>query len=249
MSTVPTSPPAGWYPAPDGSGATWWWDGARWAQPGQFVTSQPPRTDGLRKLAVATQVLLIICGVMSLATIGLEIFGLGAVGIALDGNVAAFDLLTGYDQISILINVAAIAALIATGVVWVIWQFRAAKIAAGQTRRSPGWHVGSWFIPIVTLWFPYQNISDLWKAIGRSRPGWLIVWWLCWLFSSFFIQVSGRVWTIAEDLELFRVAMTASIVGEVLLLAAAPFAWLIVRDITRGMVQRSAGLRPSVAYA
>lgn len=26
-------PPAGWYPAPDGSGTTWWWDGAAWVPP------------------------------------------------------------------------------------------------------------------------------------------------------------------------------------------------------------------------
>jgi hypothetical protein len=44
-----------------------------------------------------------------------------------------------------------------------MWQYKAAKTAQLlrlSARRSPGLGVGSWFIPIVNFWFPYQAISD-----------------------------------------------------------------------------------------
>jgi hypothetical protein len=129
--------------------------------------------------------------------------------------------------------------LLATGVLWATWQYRAAKHVTGRTRRSAGWHAGSWFVPIVSLWFPYQNISDLWRAVGRTRPSWQIIWWLLHLVSNVFIGQSTRIYLAAEDLEQLRIAMSLSIVGEILLLAAAPFAWLIVRGITQGILQRS----------
>nr|WP_242061411.1 MULTISPECIES: DUF4328 domain-containing protein [Microbacterium] len=118
--------------------------------------------------------------------------------------------------------------------------YQAAKRFVGQTRRSPGWHVGAWFVPIISAWFPYQNISDLWRAVGRSRPGWQIVWWLCWLLSNSMIQVSTRLYLSAETLEQFQIAMSVSIAGEVLLLAAAALASLVVRGITRGITRPSA---------
>ncbi|HEY9308658.1 MAG TPA: DUF4328 domain-containing protein [Microbacterium sp.] len=240
MSTTPTSSPAGWYPAPDGSPATWWWDGARWTPPGSQPSQQPTTTNAITKLATATQVLLAVCGLMSVITIGVETFGISAVTGYLNGHAAAIDLLNSYDQITFVVTILSVVALLATGVLWVLWQYRAAKHLPGHTRRSPGWHVGSWFVPVICVWFPYQNISDLWRAVGRSRPAWQILWWLCWLVSNVLIQISSRIYTSAQDLDQFRVAMSVSIAGEVLLLAAAPLAWLIVRGITEGIVRRSA---------
>lgn len=243
MSAMPTSPPAGWYPAPDGSAGTRWWDGAQWQQNVQPI----PSSASVVKFAMATRVLLVICGVLSLVTIGVEAFGISAITVYLDGNDAVFGLLNSYDQMIRAVNILSTIVLLATGVLWVLWQYRIAKHFPGQTRRSPGWHVGSWIVPVICLWFPYENISDLWRAAGRSRPSWQIVWWLCWLVSNFLIQISSSVYTAAEDLEQFRVAMSVSIVGEVLLLAAAPLAWQIVRDITRRTVQRFAVHAPAQA--
>ena len=240
MTNTPTPPPAGWYPAPDGSSATWWWDGARWTQPHRQPGQQPATTNAIAKLATATQVLLIVCGVMSVATIGIETFGISAVTGYLNGDNSAIDMISMYDQSTVVVTILASVSLVATGVLWVIWQYRAAKQVTGRTRRSAGWHAGSWFVPIISLWFPYQNISDLWRAVGRTRPSWQIIWWLLWVVSNVFIQLSSRIYTTAEDLEQFRVAMWMSIAGEILLLAAAPLAWLIIRGITQGILQRSA---------
>ncbi|WP_169053943.1 DUF4328 domain-containing protein [Agromyces sp. H66] len=190
-------------------------------------------------MASATQVLLIVCSGLSLVTIGIELFGIGAVSGYLAGDGAAIGSIEAYDQSTALVSVLSSIAFIVTGVLWAIWQYRAAKQVVGRTRRSPGRHASSWFIPIVSFWFPYQNVSDLWRAIGLSRPSWQIVWWLLFLGSNFVIGISSRVYLAAETLEQFRNAMWMSLAGEVLLLAAAPFAWMVVRGITRGILDRA----------
>jgi hypothetical protein len=252
MTDAPTSPPAGWYPAPDGSPTSWWWDGAQWSQPQPVQpqpqaaqpqlqpAQQPATTDGLARLGATTQILLIVCGVASIATIATEAFGLTAVTDFLTGDPSAIDRIDLYDQISFVVSILSALPLLATATLWAIWQYRAAKHVAGMTRRGPGWHAGAWFVPIISLWFPYQNVSDLWRAVGRTRPSWLIAWWLLWLFGNAVSQQSTRVYLSAEDLDQFRVAMWTGISAEVLLLAATPFAWLIVRDITRGIRERAA---------
>ncbi|MGI9825058.1 DUF4328 domain-containing protein [Agromyces sp. Marseille-Q5079] len=251
MTITPTPPPAGWYPAPDGSSATWWWDGARWTQPLDQLSRPVVPTDGgtgaVSKLAMATQVLLIVCGVLSVATIGVETFGIGATTAFLDGRDSTVAMLDLYDQGAAVVSILSSLSLVATGVLWVIWQYRAAKQVAGRTRRSAGWHAGSWFVPIVSLWFPYQNISDLWRAVGRTRPSWQLTWWLLYLVSNLVIGQSSRIYLAAEDLEQLRAAMWVNIGGEILKLAAAPLAWLIVSGITQGILQRSSEPVPSPA--
>lgn len=238
-------PPAGWYPSPDGSGAQAWWDGTQWVlnpEPAPLPVPVPVPAGAVpTRLAVATQILLGFCAAVSLAIIGVEIFGIGVATRYLGGDLSVVRQLTTYDQLTAVVSVLSSVSLIATGVVWVVWQFRAAKRVPGLTRRSPGWHAGSWFIPVISLVFPYQNVSDLWKAIGRPRPAWLGLWWGLWIASTIAVQISTRVYLVAEDLEVFLIAMGASLVGQLLLLGAAPLAWLIVRGITRGLVQSAQG--------
>ncbi|WP_400995217.1 DUF4328 domain-containing protein [Agromyces sp. GXQ0307] len=230
MTTTPppaTTPSDGSQPAPNEIPA----------QPGQGEHVPAPRALGT--LATATQALLIVCGALSAVTIATELFGIGAVSGYLAGDGAAIGAIEAYDQTTALVSILASGAFITTGVLWAIWQYRAAKQVVGRTRRSPGWHAGSWFVPIVSLWFPYQNISDLWRAVGLSRPSWQAVWWLLFLGSNFAIQISTRAYLAAETLEQFRVAMWMSLIGEVLLLAAVPLAWMVVRGITRGILDRA----------
>jgi hypothetical protein len=243
MTDAPVPTPAGWYPAPDGSSTRWWWDGTRWIQPQQPVSPSVPASNAIAKLAVATQILVIVYGVVTVGTILNETMGIFAATSFLDGNEAAIDSLDAYDRGTSVVSILSSLSLIAAGVLWVIWQYRVAKQVAGLTRRSAGWHAGSWFIPIISLWYPYENISDLWRAVGRTRPAWQILWWLLWIASNAAIQISTRVYLAAEDIEQFRVAMWTSLAGAILILAAVPFALLIIRGITKAIVQ------PTVAPA
>ncbi|GAA1960681.1 DUF4328 domain-containing protein [Agromyces allii] len=243
MTNTPTLSPAGWYPAPDGSATTWWWDGATWSQ--QRPTPPPVSSPAIAKLALTTQVLLIVCGVLAVATIGLEAFGINAVANFLNGSDTTTDALDIYDRSTSVVSIATTIAIIATGILWAIWQYRAARHLAGLTRRSAGWHAGSWFVPIVSFWFPYQNISDLWRAMGRTRPSWQIAWWVLFIGSNILVGQSTRLYLAAQDLEQFRVAMWVNLVGEILAVAAVPLACLIVRGITQGLMLRPTDPVPS----
>lgn len=92
-----------------------------------------------------------------------------------------------------LLGLAVLALLLATVAVFLNWFYRARKnagLSAWRQRWSPGWAIGSWFLPPVLLWFPYQIMADIWRA-GRSPglrdgpsnavlPG---LWWACWVLA------------------------------------------------------------------
>jgi hypothetical protein len=68
-------------------------------------------------------------------------------------------------------------------VVECVWQFRAARAARAMglpAKRSPGWGVGFWFIPVVNLWMPYQAIRD---CLAHDDPNRAMVlrYWLLYL--------------------------------------------------------------------
>ena len=67
-------------------------------------------------------------------------------------------------------------------------------LGAREPRLSPEWAVGSFFVPFLNLFRPYQVISEIWKASdpdlnetdrsSRRRattPPWIVAWWAAWL--------------------------------------------------------------------
>ena len=74
----------------------------------------------------------------------------------------------GNDNRTLLIAVVAMLVNIATIVVFLIWINRANKnsraLGAQNMQFTPGWCVGWWFIPIASLWKPYQAVREIWKT-------------------------------------------------------------------------------------
>ncbi len=76
-----------------------------------------------------------------------------------------------------------------------IWQHRAASAAqalglpAGQ---SPAWGVGSWFVPIVWFWIPYQAVRDCLPPGDPHRPR-VLQWWIAWLVAWAWVSPSGSL--------------------------------------------------------
>jgi hypothetical protein len=101
---------------------------------------------------------------------------------------------TAYAQAAAGLVVVALLLGIATAIpVW-IWMYRAMAIAheiVPSLTISPGWAVGWYFVPIASLWKPYEAMSEIsegsqsggpnWDEVVGSLIGW---WWAMWLIRT-----------------------------------------------------------------
>lgn len=72
-------------------------------------------------------------------------------------------------------------ATVAAVVIACTWQYRAATTARAlgyAATHAPGWGVGSWFVPIVNFWMPYQALRD---CLAPEDPNRQLVrfFWVC----------------------------------------------------------------------
>ena len=123
-----------------------------------------------------------------------------------------------------LLGLVAIAAIVVT----LIWQHRAASAARAlgfPTTHSPGWGVGSWFVPVINFWFPYQAIRDCLPPDDPNRAH-ILQWWLAYM-------VGGLAGAAAFIAAFFSsgVAVALSIPAAALWLAVLAFAPRVVTSI------------------
>jgi hypothetical protein len=282
------SVPAGWYPDPSGRPGSRYWDGAGWSdavaqdlpgQPQQVADAEtayslPPVTPGgvpgafghpdlgagFRTLGRWLTGLL-----FSYAGVG-ALVGLGAAIVLLIGRDGAVDI-TSLQSSEVIVQVFAVLNVIggicnlASIVLWLVWQHRLAsngRVHPTYLRRSPGWHIGSWFIPIVSLWFPYQNVKDLARGLMAPVDRWgvglpddgpergvatrlLPWWWLAWLASSVAAQIEsgtggGVSGSSAGASSLAVTSMSWVTVASGLDVASGVLAALVVLAMTRAAI-------------
>ena len=105
------------------------------------------------------------------------------------------------------LTLCAAAGLIACFCVVGRWIYRASANAHAIDSRlaiSPGWAVGWYFVPIMSLFRPFQAMKEIWFASHRSgggheqrAPAILSIWWTLWIVcnaigtASFRMSVSG----------------------------------------------------------
>lgn len=146
---------------------------------------------------------------------------------------------------------------VASGVVFIIWLWRAHHnaevLSDGEHTRARGWVIGAWFVPIVLWWFPYQVVRDVWRATDpatRSIPGELRLlrggslvglWWTCWIVASMatFISVRhtrsepGVDATADEFVRWFRLGSVYDTVATVFEILAVVLVFVVIRRIGR----------------
>jgi hypothetical protein len=111
---------------------------------------------------------------------------------------------------------------------FLIWQYRAAtaaRLLGFPARRSPGWGVGSWFVPVVNLWMPFQALRDcLPPGYPRRRAPWLLL--------TFMLVVDPLALGAAIGCIVAPIVGVVCLVVEVLVIGAAlAVALRFVRDV------------------
>lgn len=94
-------------------------------------------------------------------------------------------------RFSIATNICSMIAFALSVVCFARWLYNATKRAhlfSGGMTISPGWAIGSYFIPIVNLFKPFQAMREIWQAsiapnaIGIVPvPVGMRIWWGLWL--------------------------------------------------------------------
>lgn len=116
--------------------------------------------------------------------------------------------------------------------------------------HSPGWAVGSFFIPFANLVIPYRAVRETWQKSGPpdeallmlpKPPVWFPLWWTFWLLASFAGNISMRA-SFNENVDPTTATMI-SIIASALSLVAALFAYLVVDAIDRRQEETSAKVK------
>lgn len=202
MST-PGGPPPGWYPDPQPTGGLRWWDGSAWTShvrpplgtpgfggqgfggPGPDIAEEV-QTGARAKFAVKVGVLAY--AVSSAANVVVfNDFADEIRRISASGDPDAVPQLGQQGGALALLGNLSSLVTIAVGIYVLVWFHRAATNAGRlgiRQRRSPGWAVAGFLVPIVNFWFPYQSACDFFpegspdrRTVGR--------WWLLWLGAQF----------------------------------------------------------------
>ncbi|PJE93870.1 hypothetical protein CUT44_32280 [Streptomyces carminius] len=151
------------------------------------------------------------------------------------------------DRLYGLAGVAQFATMLAAGVVFLVW-FRRVRVNAevfvpDGHRKSRGWVIWGWFVPVVNLWFPRRITLDIWNASSPvplndpdpERPSRPLVnaWWTLWLLATYVGNGAGRMYDRDEYVETIQSALVMLIVSDILSIVAAVLAILVVRALTR----------------
>jgi hypothetical protein len=103
---------------------------------------------------------------------------------------------------------------------------------------SPGWAVGSFFVPFANLVIPYRAIKELWEnsqpaegSFFTNPPAWFPIWWTFWLLSNFASNISFRM-TFNERVSR-EVSTTVSVAADALTVVAALLAIMIISEIDK----------------
>lgn len=183
-----------------------------------------------------------------------DVLEMNVTGDLADGAVGA-DVIHRADQADALYNASGIAqavALLATMIVYLCWMWRvrvnAEAFNPGGHSKARGWTIGGWFVPIVNLWFPRRVTLDIWdsSAPWGERPGHGLVnsWWTLWIISLFADRAADTEYRHADLAAELHEASRTMLFSDVIDMAAAALAILVVLKITR--MQHKRGLAGAV---
>ena len=136
-----------------------------------------------------------------------------------------------------------LAVFIISGILILRWIYQsnqnARQLGAKDMAFSPGWSIGFYFIPIVSLWKPYQAMKEIWQA-SQTPTNWPIekvssvlgIWWFFWIANSIVGQAVFRMSRRAEEISEIMNVNLVSQASEVISIPLALVTWLMIKKVS-----------------
>ena len=182
---------------------------------------------------------------------------------ALSGDASAPSRLLSAEDARVQVARLQLVLMIVTAVVFIMWFRRAERnIRNWDARGLPfddWWNVGGWLIPVANLFVPIRMTAVIWRAtdasvspeIGeewktKSLSPLVPLWWATWIGGTVVFLIASNQIGAADDPETLRSALGLSAVSNVLVLAAAVLAIMVVRTITARQATRAEFYRVAI---
>ena len=141
-----------------------------------------------------------------------------------------------------------IIAYIFSGIAFIKW-FRRSYFNLHQKVQtlsfSEGWAAGSWFVPIINLYRPFQIMKELYLETNKIllnkglikkeslsiKP--LELWWTLWIISSLIGQFVFKSSMKAETIDELTISTVASLISDIIRIPLALITIKIIKDYSK----------------
>jgi len=176
----------------------------------------------------------------------------------------------GLAIVVLLVNLVLMVVALTASVLFLVWIHHAATNVRTFGHQGlafePSWCVAWWFIPVASLWKPYQAMREVWQAsdpegvhagspgtwMTRPAPGTLLAWWLVYMGGGF-VVMGGSIGQALANLQHGDPAgaNVIIVVGQLFSVAAAVLVIGLVRRIDANQLASwekvSGGAQPAVS--
>jgi hypothetical protein len=224
--------------------------------PPQGLTSGVPFVSGHGRAQVLIALFMAYIAVKLFAIVS-NVMQIGLLRDALSGGSVTREQAEWNDQRQLLAAVISLLILAALLVALLLWLYRVASnlTALGNPKSrieyTPGWAVGSFFIPFANLFMPYRAFRECWVKSAplvrteeeatfppRTPTPLLAAWWVSWILMGVVGRVAGRFRTRAGDADALVTASWVSIAAELIGIVSAVLAVFFVRALDRRQEER-----------
>jgi hypothetical protein len=193
--------------------------------------------------------------------LGLEVISLISSGLQYDllqtvakGGEITNELATANDLRELIVAILYLIAYILSGVMFIMW-FRRAYFNLHQKVKNlsfdEGWAAGSWFVPIINLYRPFQIMKELYEETKKTIVGkdnslqidlptnFLGLWWTLWIVNGILGQVIFRLSKNADSLPELITGTVLDLISGVLGIGLGIVTIKIIKDYSKieGLLQ------------
>jgi hypothetical protein len=136
-------------------------------------------------------------------------------------------------------------AYIISGITFIQWFRRAyfnLHLKVNHLSQTEGWAAGSWFVPFINLYRPYQIMVELYKETKElfikkglsfnqnyttSSLGW---WWTLWIINGIIGQFVFRYSMKAESIDELTISTVAGMIGNIVGIPLALITIKVIKD-------------------